>query len=96
MRGKESRGEQQGGRCLSPLLPSIYPCLYSPPAFLHLPFLSATCPSTLIQPQIPTWVETPPWPFGGQLQDTAPSWQPVPEQGHPPKDGAIQLEAISW
>lgn len=70
----------------------LQPC----PAFLHLPFLSATCPSTLVQPQIPIWVESPPWPLGGQLQDTPPTWQPVPKRGHPPEDGAIQLEAISW
>lgn len=78
------------------------------PAFLHLLSLSASCPSTLIQPQIPAWVQTPPWTLWGQLQDTLPTWQwvlelghlpkdgAVPELGHPPKDGAIHLEVISW
>lgn len=72
-----------------PSIPALIP-LQPHPAFLHLS-LSASCPSTLIQipTQTPTWVQIPPWPLWGQLQDTTPTWQPVPKLGHPP--GVIHL-----
>lgn len=79
----------------SPSIHTFIP-LQSHPTFLHLLFLSAACPSTLTQPQIPAWIKTPPWPLSGWLQHAPPTWQPVPELGHPPKDGTLQLEVISW